>query len=245
MQLNIEQKKIIEYKPSGHTLVKGVAGSGKTTVAVHRIPMLLEHYCFEEDDRVLFLTFNKTLAKYVKHIYNKLEQEKKDEVRSLLWNEKSIDKLEIKTVDSIMYSYFCDYKRKAKKTLQIATNTQINNILLKAIADIQKKYLDIKLINPQNINFLKDEIVWIKSCNYLELTEYQNADRLGRMYKNAQDGPQRIQKNSRTRNAIYDILVLYNKRMNDTDLLDFHDMALIAFNQVRENSRKKIYTYFD
>ena len=29
MQLNVEQKRIIESKANGHTLIKGVAGSGK------------------------------------------------------------------------------------------------------------------------------------------------------------------------------------------------------------------------
>ena len=36
MQLNLEQKKLIQMEPAGHCLIKGVAGSGKTTVAVHK-----------------------------------------------------------------------------------------------------------------------------------------------------------------------------------------------------------------
>lgn len=46
MNLNVEQKKLIQAKPIGHNLIKGVAGSGKTTVAAHKIPFLLKHYCF-------------------------------------------------------------------------------------------------------------------------------------------------------------------------------------------------------
>ena len=49
MQLNVEQKRIIESKANGHTLIKGVAGSGKTTVAVNKIPLLLRHYCAKEE----------------------------------------------------------------------------------------------------------------------------------------------------------------------------------------------------
>lgn len=48
MKLNIEQRKIIELEPSGHSLIKGVAGSGKTTVAIHRLSFLQEYYCPEE-----------------------------------------------------------------------------------------------------------------------------------------------------------------------------------------------------
>jgi DNA helicase-2/ATP-dependent DNA helicase PcrA len=61
LQLNQEQKRIINAKPNGHTLLKGVAGSGKTTIAVTRLPFLLHNYCFDVDDRILLVTYNKTL----------------------------------------------------------------------------------------------------------------------------------------------------------------------------------------
>lgn len=61
MQLNVEQKRIIQSKLMGHSLLKGVAGSGKTTVAVNRIPFLLNNYCYNTDDRVLMITYNKSL----------------------------------------------------------------------------------------------------------------------------------------------------------------------------------------
>jgi superfamily I DNA/RNA helicase len=47
MELNIDQLRIVNLKPNGHCLVKGVAGSGKTTVAVNRIPYLINHYLEE------------------------------------------------------------------------------------------------------------------------------------------------------------------------------------------------------
>jgi len=38
MRLNVEQRRIIELEPNGHMLIKGVAGSVKTTMAVRGIP---------------------------------------------------------------------------------------------------------------------------------------------------------------------------------------------------------------
>lgn len=73
MKLNLEQRRIVELEPNGHILVKGVAGSGKTTVAVRRIPFLLHHYCPDEDDKVLLVTFNKTLLNYIKYQYHKVD----------------------------------------------------------------------------------------------------------------------------------------------------------------------------
>ena len=43
MQLNLEQKKLIRSSAMGHSIIRGVAGSGKTTVAVHRISFLLDN----------------------------------------------------------------------------------------------------------------------------------------------------------------------------------------------------------
>jgi DNA helicase II / ATP-dependent DNA helicase PcrA len=45
MRLNVEQQKIVELEPSGHMLVKGVAGSGKTSVAIRHIQFVCDNYC--------------------------------------------------------------------------------------------------------------------------------------------------------------------------------------------------------
>ena len=58
MELNIDQLRVVNQKPNGHCLVKGVAGSGKTTVAVNRIPQLINHY-LQTGEKILILTYNK------------------------------------------------------------------------------------------------------------------------------------------------------------------------------------------
>ena len=115
MKLNVEQRRIIENKPNGHILVKGVAGSGKTTVAVNKIPFLLKNYCYEKDDNVLVVTYNKSLINYVKYIYGEIEKYQDEEQLTLgLFNSNSKDKLYIKNIDSIMYRYFMLYLKQNK-----------------------------------------------------------------------------------------------------------------------------------
>ncbi|MBU3161428.1 hypothetical protein KPL37_17110 [Clostridium frigoris] len=75
MQLNVEQRKLVQSKPAGHSLIRGVAGLGKTTVAVNRIPFLLENYCFDKDDKILMVTYNKSLISYIKYIYDKVQKD--------------------------------------------------------------------------------------------------------------------------------------------------------------------------
>jgi superfamily I DNA/RNA helicase len=94
-------------------LIKGVAGSGKTTVAVSRIRFLLSNYCFVADDRILLVTFNKTLVNYIKYLYKKVEDEIGVNYLNLFSGDgdKLDDKVDILTIDRILYKYFMDYKK--------------------------------------------------------------------------------------------------------------------------------------
>ena len=67
MQLNADQIRIVNSKPNGHVLIKGVAGSGKTTVAVSKMSVLANYY-MNENDTILFVTYNKTLIEYTKFL---------------------------------------------------------------------------------------------------------------------------------------------------------------------------------
>lgn len=237
MQLNVEQKRIIEAKPNGHVLVKGVAGSGKTTVAVHRIPLLLNNYCYGKDDKILMVTFNKSLTKYVEYIYNNIKKERESEQLTLI-NQDNSDKLEIKTIDSLMFRYFKSNKN--YNNITIGTEQELNNIILESIVQVSKIYPKVKILSPSNLSFIKEEIKWIKSCNYNELEVYQNIDRIGRISRKSTDGPQKLRKNSEARDSIFRVLELYNNKLKVINKIDFQDMALIALETAK---KKKILKY--
>lgn len=241
MQLNVEQKRLIQAKPNGHALIKGVAGSGKTTVAVHRIPFLLNHYCFGEDDNILMVTYNKTLVNYIKYLYEKVEEENSIDYQSLFGGDE--ERIDIQTIDGILFKYYNEYISRSKQKYKVVSeNGDKYPILSSCIAELQKKYPNVNVLDHRNMSFLMDEIDWIKSCNYMELEEYQNADRLGRMSHKSKDGPQKLMKNSDTRRAIFELMLLYNERLREKGYIDFKDMALIALEQARKKVDKK-YTH--
>lgn len=233
MKLNVEQRRIIENKPNGHVLIRGVAGSGKTTVAVHKIPFLLNNYCYEKDDKILVVTYNKSLINYVKYIYGEIEKYQEEEQLSIgLFTSDRKGKLDIKNIDSIMFRYFMLYvKSKNIEKLNIATQVQISSALIEAIASVKKSYEDIKVLNSRNLNFIKEEICWIKSCNYIHIEEYQSVDRIGRTTSNSSDGPQKLRKNSKIREAIFEVMLKYNENLKKNNLVDFQDIALMALEQ--------------
>ena len=240
MQLNVEQRRIIESKPNGHILIKGVAGSGKTTVAVNKIPLLLRHYCPAEDDKILMATYNKSLSKYVSFIYDSVNEE--EEYQSGFFDDNNKEKLEIKTIDSLMFYYFNLYKKDTKVKLEVASKQDCQSALIDAITVVSKKMTNIRIIDPKFLSFIRDEITWIKSCNYTELQEYQDVDRVGRVSKLNNDGPQKLRKNSDQRYAIYEVLQQYNKNLEVKNKIDFQDTGLLALKQANKKPIKK-YTH--
>lgn len=241
MQLNIEQRKLVQSEPNGHMLIKGVAGSGKTTVAVFRIPFLLSHYCYEPDDKILLVTYNKTLTNYISHVFNKMDDSSKYEYQSIFGMDES--KVEITNIDKIVFEYFLEYKKKNRINLKIERETRLlYQYLQQCIAEVKKQYPDVSLIEQKYSSFLMDEIAWIKACDYTELEEYMDVDRLGRMSSTQGDGPQRIQKRSKTRRAIFELMLRYNDLLRREGKIDFMDMSCFALKQARQNIKKK-YTH--
>lgn len=221
MELNIDQKRIVETKPNGHMLVKGVAGSGKTTVIVNKIPHLLNHYCTNGNDKILVITYAKTLIKYIEFVYEQMD--KADTLFGFLNNE---DKIEIKTIDSVIYKLFMQYQKKTKKYYNFIKAKDQYNLIEYAISKISSKYPNQNIVKPENKKFLIEEIDWIKSNKYINVETYQNIDRRGRAGNIEVDGPQRLLKNSEGRKAVFELMILYEKLMKEKGMTDFKTAAL-------------------
>lgn len=229
MELNVDQKRIIETEPNGHMLVKGVAGSGKTTVAIYKIPHLLNHYCMDKDDKILIVTYTKTLINYIDYIYQNMDY--KTTLFSFLNNE---EKVEIKTIDSVIYSLFFKYQRKLNKNYKTITSKDKYRLINYAINKVSQKYAKQNIVKPQNGMFLLEEIDWIKSCKYIDIETYQSIDRKGRANNNDSEGPQRILKNSENRKAIFDLMIFYERLMVHEGLIDFKTMALKVLKAIEQ-----------
>jgi superfamily I DNA/RNA helicase len=185
--LNPEQRKLVEAEPNGYVLIRGVAGSGKTTVALHRTLFLLRNYCSEDNDRVLLATFNRTLINYLRKILGRLKE--KDYYRNIFSGDDKA--VAVKTVDSLINGYNPD----TGKELKFPGNNMKLSLLKECIVDLRKR-VEHPLLDHKNDSFLLNEIEWIKSCNYMELEEYQNVDRIGRQSVETEESPQRLPKNS-------------------------------------------------
>ncbi|GIN72373.1 hypothetical protein J14TS2_28480 [Bacillus sp. J14TS2] len=239
MKLNVEQRKIVELEPNGHMLIKGVAGSGKTTVAIRRISFLQTHYCLDNDDHILLVTFNKTLLNYIQYQFQKLEDEEKGAIATWLTGNRDVT---IKTIDQIMYGHFIGYLKRYSLDLKIVNDQRtIYATIEQAIDQLQETFPNIKLLSRKYNRFLLDEISWIKSCGILDEATYQQIDRVGRS-TGGRNTPQKLTKNSETRKAIFQLKERYDQLLEVKGLVDFKTMNLLALQQAQEVGKKK-YTH--
>ena len=244
MRLNVEQRRIIENKPNGHVLVKGVAGSGKTTVAVHKIPFLLKDYTYEKDDKILVIKYNKSLINYIKYIYEEIERNKENEQLTLgIYESGDKDKLYIETIDNMMFKYFTSYIKEEKlEKLRVATEKQINKAMVEAINVVKQEYEKVNVLDRKNLTFIIEEIRWMKSCNYTDIEEYQTIDRIGRISNNNVESTHKLRKNSKIRKAIFEVMIQYNDNLKKEKLVDLQDVTLMALRQAKREVGEK-YTH--
>lgn len=238
MRLNIEQRRIVELEPSGHMLIKGVAGSGKTSIAVRRALFLRDYFCPEEDDNILLVTYNTTLLKYIKYQYEELENQ--DLVNEQNFFNHQI-KADIRNIDGLMYSFFINHQKRHQVSYNIVNSPQNRQILQQAILKINEQYKDIKLLSLKHSSFLLDEIEWIKSCDIPDLETYQEIDRIGRS-EGGKGNPQKLTKNSRIREAIYHLMLMYDKFLLHKGLVDFKTMNKLALQEAIEGTYQR-YTH--
>ncbi|SMP70895.1 transcriptional repressor LexA [Anoxynatronum buryatiense] len=234
MQLNLEQKKLIQLEPSGHCLVKGVAGSGKTTVAIHRVPFLMNQYCHEKDDKILLVTFNKTLLNYIKYLYEKVENPDEQVGMAEMMAEEV--KVDIRTIDSLVFTYY----RKAKPgaDVKIASTSDSYRIMSKAIHLMAEKEKTHKIINQKNVQFLIDEVGWMDACLIETLEEYQQVDRIGRATNVMEKTPQKLLKNSEVRAAVFKVKEAYESLLAQESFSDFRMMNKVALTvPIRESEQ--------
>lgn len=234
----MEQRRIVELEPAGHMMIKGVAGSGKTTVSIRRISFLQHHYCHEPDDRVLLVTYNKTLLQYIKYQYEKLADDEQLQFEQMF---SANNNVEITTIDSLMYKYFMHYNKRKGLSLKTAPKQIEHQVLLRSIHQVKEQYPTIKLLTPKNSSFLLDEVTWMNACQIETVEAYQQMDRIGRA-SGGSGVPQKLSKNSDVRAAIFALMELFNESLAKEGYVTFKKMNTLALEEAQQINHGK-YTH--
>lgn len=214
-----EQKKVLFLPPINPIQIKGVAGSGKTTVALYRAKHLLEtqNNLFEETKIVIF-TYNKTLAAYIKAIspyINGGYDKDSDDIKP-----KTADGLNVQIINFHSWAYRfagIEYNQTIMQWTQIEIITKIINGLTSSTSNILEK-------SPE---FFQEEISWIKGKLFKDKNEYIEAIRTGR---GTSDRVTKVDKE-----IIWLVLNKYNLELKNRGNVDFDDYAILALNKIENN----------
>lgn len=218
-----EQKKVLFLPPTNPIQIKGVAGSGKTTVALYRAKHLLETQAnlFQETKIVIF-TYNKTLAAYInalKPFVSGGYQKDSDEI-----SPKTKDGLNVRIVNfhSWAFSFLEQNGIKMRETeyengrAKTEWKTVLGYKQTQIVNRCRVQYLGNSFANKPT-EFFEDEIAWIKGKLFKNKTDYIDAKRTGR------GTADRVTKDDKE--IIWKIYTDYNKELDNMNKMDYDDYA--------------------
>ncbi|MCM8711462.1 transcriptional repressor LexA [Clostridium sp. SYSU_GA19001] len=240
MQLDAVQNKIVRSRPLGISLLKGTSGSGKTTTAVYRALYLKNNYCLYNEDKILILAKDSINRDDIREKYNKIEDETKVDYKTLFSN--NIDRVDVFTIGDIINRFYFEYTNSTKQWFKILQeDKEKNEIIAECTKFLKRKYGVSKILDNKYLDFLREEISWIKACGYDKIEDYQIADRIGRKAKK-DFGPARFLKNSKEREIIFELLESYNHKLQSSSLIDYEDICSLALKRVQSAMGNK-YTH--
>lgn len=234
MNIDAAIKKIVIGKPFGLTMVKGAQRSGKTITAAYRALYLKSSYCLYEDEKVLVVASKKEDLTLLKDLYESAKNQFEYDYRTL-FSLLSEEKVDFFTIEDLVDKFYLEYINHCKVKPFLIKEEEQKSILRECVEEIKSQYKRVKFIKEGNVAFIADEINWIKACDFNN-KGYMMADRFGRNRKKG--FPARLNKNSSSREAICNIMDLYQTKMKDRNLIDSLDKEKLALQAILKSSAK-------
>lgn len=195
LTLTKQQQEIVDFK-GNEILIRGIAGSGKTLVLLQKARATAEKY---PNEKVAIFTYSSTLTNAAK----------------ILMQHFNLTNLHISTFHGwAMGSYYKVFKKSYRMI-----NNKFSDPLKKAVDKLRLTSTQRFVKNNDYIEFLKDEIAWLKGKGIVTESEYLNANRSGR------GSEVRVRVTTNDRKMIYKVYQAYNAEKGG--LLDFDDFGLI------------------
>ena len=214
--LNPEQDRLVRLDSRGHLLIRGVAGSGKTTVALYRAKYLSENYLdMFTANKILVLTYNRTLVAFMR------EQAK----------ELGLEDVEISSFHQWAGNYLNRRGIPINKVLN-SGDPERRPILKKACSEAQRRFKNRPILN-WNPFFFEKEIAWMKGSRILDLETYLDVERQGR----------RGRLNAEDRKAVFAVFEHYKLEMMQKRWFDYEDFALLALPALEDDDSFQYYTH--
>lgn len=222
-----EQKRVLFLQVTEPIQIKGVAGSGKTTVALYRAKHLLDTQSnLFQEARVAIFTYNKTLVKYITAITPYISggyQKDSDEIKPT--KPKGIN-VAITNFHKWAYHFL------SANGINLYGRTILEGGQAAIIEGLKAKYKSPNSnITSKKAEFFVEEISWIKGKLFKTKEEYIEAKRTGR---GTTDRVNKIDKE-----VIWKIYTDYNNILKANNQVDFDDYALLCLDKINTTSSFK------
>ncbi len=148
------QKEVLALPPTGHTIVLGTAGSGKTTLALHRA-MYLANPIADHAGRTLLVTFNRCLVCYLRALDGRLGN------------------VEIRNYHHFARGYLAS---RGKIVNNAIASTDLSACLVQQSVERVKKAGLTATVFDRPIQFLVEEFQWISQNGLRLADDYLNAE---------------------------------------------------------------------
>jgi superfamily I DNA/RNA helicase len=153
------QREVVALDPVGHYVVLGTAGSGKTTMAIHRAAFLANQIA-EHSGTTLLVTFNKALVTYLNYL-----------------KPPELGDVEVRNYHHFARGYLKD--RGLMSYSAVATPDQRERLISEAVDTVRAAEAGQALLR-RPLDFFLEEIRWIIQHGFDDRDAYVEADRVGR-----------------------------------------------------------------
>lgn len=208
-----KQQEVLALPAKGHIVVLGTAGSGKTTIALHRARHLAN---IPGSGRILLVTFNRALVEYMKGI---------DYIQS--------SKLTVENYHRFARGYL-NARGKMPKWNGILNPEQKECYIGQALEKLKVEHPEESTLKRPR-EFFVDEITFIERFGFNNLAEYREAERIGRASSNIK------RENRKWIYAVYE--EYQTLRQTDEPRYDWDDLALYVFRELQEDDSARRYTH--
>ena len=208
LNLNEEQQSYVRIRANGPVLIKGVAGSGKTTIGLYRAQHLAQKLAsqgpfFQEQANILLLTYTKTLTKALDQLYSEKFGQLPQSLTVRGFKEWMLQLLQLCGV----------WLREAKWGTRVS-------IIRDAQRQVARLYPGDTVVSARSPDYLLTEIDQvIRARGMSSLVEYQAVERVGRGI-----GLDR----QRHRPILWQIYQQYQDELDRRELFDWADLARLV-----------------
>ena len=207
------QKEVLCLPPSGHTVVLGTAGSGKTTLAIHRA-VYLANPATDHGGRTLLVTFNRCLVAYLEALGGRLGQ-----------------------VDVRNYHRFARGYLALRGKMQQGSicDTDLMETCCRQAVEAVKKTGVRNPILGRPIEFLAEEFRWLAQNGIRTLADYVEADDVGRA------GSRVLPNDRAVVFSIYESYLAI--RSSSGKSYDWDDLAQTVLSEFESDSDERLYKH--